>query len=288
MRHCQGSDDIKRLRPAWNPYGNVSEVLFTTPVDVKNKTISKHANMVSVVTEYVAGRLHNHAAIQISYSLEHPFLFYLDDQDAFEMYLVIVPSETTHKIISLKGGYHSILLDPLSSLGRKITAITEKEDLFKNYIKCILENMFLSSLGTAHVSKKACSAHVFMDKLIELTSVFPEPKIDKRIKTAMEKCEKRGGREVALVNLSRWIFLSKSRSYHLFRQETGIAFTKYLRWIKTLEAVRYRYNYRSNLTEAAHMAGFSDASHFSRSFKEMFGIPPSYVLYKSKNINCCC
>jgi len=37
-------------------------------------------------------------------------------------------------------------------------------------------------------------------------------------------------------------------------------------------------------TEAAHMAGFSDQSHFTRSCINMIGVPPSSIIKNSKSI----
>lgn len=288
MQYCRRFAHKKSFRTDRISNGTQSGILMTTPMDARCETVpGKQVSTLGVFTEYASGLLHKHGAIQISYNFEHPFTLYLDDMEGFEVYFGIIPSDTPHKIVDVTGRYQSVLLDPLSPLGKKIGRIAEREDLFKDLIKCIMENIFLLPLGVGPVEMQACSAHNFIEKLTGLASTFPEPEIDGRIEKAMKKCETRGGRELALAHLSRWIFLSKSRSYHLFKQEAGITFTKYLKWIKTLEAVKYRCHYRSNITEAAHMAGFSDASHFSRSFKEMFGIPPSCVLNRSLAADCC-
>jgi AraC-like DNA-binding protein len=37
-----------------------------------------------------------------------------------------------------------------------------------------------------------------------------------------------------------------------------------------------------SLTEAAYQGGFADAAHFSRTFRRMFGLPPSQLLLKQQ------
>lgn len=38
----------------------------------------------------------------------------------------------------------------------------------------------------------------------------------------------------------------------------------------------------SSLTEAAHVAGFADSAHLSRTFRSMFGIAPSFMFERSR------
>ena len=40
----------------------------------------------------------------------------------------------------------------------------------------------------------------------------------------------------------------------------------------------------ASLTEAAHLAGFADSAHLSRTFRAMFGVAPS-LLFKSGHAN---
>ena len=38
----------------------------------------------------------------------------------------------------------------------------------------------------------------------------------------------------------------------------------------------------ANLTEAAHLAGFADSAHLSRTFRAMFGVAPSLLFKPSQ------
>jgi AraC-like DNA-binding protein len=94
----------------------------------------------------------------------------------------------------------------------------------------------------------------------------------------LTQCRIKGGRELHASDLAGWISLSEeSRARHLFKEQAGVSFKRYLKWLKTMEAVKYTCTANSNLTEAAHMAGFSDSAHLSRTFKEMFGLSPSSI-----------
>jgi AraC family transcriptional regulator len=76
---------------------------------------------------------------------------------------------------------------------------------------------------------------------------------------------------VSLADAARHVGLSSGRARHLFVEQTGLPFRTYLLWLRLVRAIEL-YSGGSSLTEAAHGAGFSDSSHFSRTFRRMFGI----------------
>lgn len=80
-------------------------------------------------------------------------------------------------------------------------------------------------------------------------------------------------------DLSRKIYLSKSRLSHLFREQTGMTLHSYLAFEKLNKTFRYFYEGR-NITEACILAGFDSSSHFAATCKRMFGISLSDV-YKA-------
>ena len=58
----------------------------------------------------------------------------------------------------------------------------------------------------------------------------------------------------------------------------GIAYRAFVKWRKllaTLESV----SCGADLTQAAHEGGFADSAHFSRTFKDTFGLTPSDALF---------
>ncbi|MBL4799926.1 MAG: AraC family transcriptional regulator [Oleispira sp.] len=72
-------------------------------------------------------------------------------------------------------------------------------------------------------------------------------------------------------DIAKQLNLSESRFLHLFKQEMHITWRAYLLWRRLLCAVTILMKGRS-ATEAAHVAGFSDSAHLSRTFKKMFGL----------------
>jgi AraC-like DNA-binding protein len=71
--------------------------------------------------------------------------------------------------------------------------------------------------------------------------------------------------------------VSPTRVTHQFTSEIGIPVRRFVLWTRIKRAVEAHRTGR-DLTAAAIEAGFSDAAHFSRTFRAMFGLSPSLVL----------
>lgn len=77
--------------------------------------------------------------------------------------------------------------------------------------------------------------------------------------------------------LAAAVGLSAGRLIHLFTREMGLPIRRYILWLR-LRDVLISAVAGSTLTEAAHHAGFSDSAHLSRTFRGMFGFPPSAIV----------
>lgn len=81
-------------------------------------------------------------------------------------------------------------------------------------------------------------------------------------------------RAINIAELAAQAHLSASRFAHLFRAESGLSLSRYVIWMRlqlALQAVAAG----EKLTAAAHGAGFADAAHLSRCFRQVVGIMPS-------------
>jgi AraC-like DNA-binding protein len=80
--------------------------------------------------------------------------------------------------------------------------------------------------------------------------------------------------------------MSPSRLTHRFTAEVGIPLRAFVPWLRVARAVAEVQRDRAeglapNLTRAALAAGFVDSGHLTRSFKALFGLPPSLVLSRT-------
>ena len=73
------------------------------------------------------------------------------------------------------------------------------------------------------------------------------------------------------------VHLSPSRFAHLFTQQVGLPFRRYMLWRKLTRAMLAIARERT-IAAAAQAADFADAAHVARTFQQMFGIPPSTMM----------
>lgn len=97
--------------------------------------------------------------------------------------------------------------------------------------------------------------------------------IDDRISRSVETLQA-ATKTVSVTQVAASSGLSASRFQHLFTREVGVPFRRYRAWQRLRAAIREA-ALGSNLTTAAHSAGFADQAHFTREFRRTFGAPPS-------------
>jgi AraC-like DNA-binding protein len=80
--------------------------------------------------------------------------------------------------------------------------------------------------------------------------------------------------DMSLEGLAEAVGLSPSRLMHVFTESVGIPLRPYLAWLRVQRSA-CAILAGASLTDAAHVAGFADAAHMSRTFNRKLGFPPS-------------
>ena len=83
--------------------------------------------------------------------------------------------------------------------------------------------------------------------------------------------------DIRIKDIASKAHLSESRYAHLFKEQVGIPFRRFVLWTRLQTTVKSVIEGNS-LTSACYDGGFSDLPHFSKTFFDMFGVPPSSVL----------
>ena len=107
--------------------------------------------------------------------------------------------------------------------------------------------------------------------------VPPTRRLDARITDVLRKIQQADDLRMSLESAAAKAFLSPSRFAHLFKQQIGLPFRGYLLWRKVTRAM-LAIGREGSATTAAYAADFADAAHLTRTFCQMFGIPPSVML----------
>lgn len=105
----------------------------------------------------------------------------------------------------------------------------------------------------------------------------PTRKPDARVAKVLAALSKSQDLRLSLEDAARLVHLSPDRFAHLFKEELGLPFRRYMLWRKLTRAMLAIGRERS-IADAAHGSDFADAAHLTRTFNEMFGIPPSVMM----------
>jgi len=114
----------------------------------------------------------------------------------------------------------------------------------------------------------------------------PRRPIDPRIRRALGIIKQDFLSPPPAAELAAAVGLSPGRLIHLFTQEMGLPIRRYVLWLR-LRDVLFSVAVGKSLTEAAHQAGFSDSPHLSRTFRGMFGFPPSAIADARGRVRLC-
>jgi AraC-like DNA-binding protein len=101
------------------------------------------------------------------------------------------------------------------------------------------------------------------------------PVLHPAVRELLERLRRSGVEDdTSLEGLAGAVGLSSSRLMHVFTESIGIPLRPYLAWLRVQRSA-CAILAGASVTEAAHIAGFADSPHMSRTFKRRLGFPPS-------------
>src|SRR3954452_666898 len=105
----------------------------------------------------------------------------------------------------------------------------------------------------------------------------PSRRLDSRMTTVLRKIRESDDLRMSLEAAAALVHLSPGRFAHLFKDQLGLPFRRYMLWRKLTRAM-LAIGRQSSMADAAHASDFADAAHLTRTFHQMFGIPPSVMM----------
>ena len=105
----------------------------------------------------------------------------------------------------------------------------------------------------------------------------PSRRLDERVTKVLTAIQASDDLRMSVEDAAAMAFLSPSRFAHLFKQQVGLPFRRYMLWRKLTRAMLAIGTERT-IAAAAHASDFADAAHLTRTFYQMFGIPPSVMM----------
>ncbi|TGL24459.1 AraC family transcriptional regulator [Leptospira yanagawae] len=225
---------------------------------------------------------HSHHAVQILFSQNDSIEITSNNIFTIHQQLIVIPHNSIHQF-STRSPYLSIYLDPKTKVANQIlnyakASIDFNIDLSK-FLKFYKE-ISLEQIPPKNISNRL--EEVLLDLFNESNSqnCFGTYKqiIDERVLNCLDLIERYSsqGEPIKPSQLAKVCNLSMFRLVHLFSENVGIPIRSYALWCKMRNAISFLMS-KESMIDSSYRAYFSDQSHFSRSFKRMFGINPSEI-----------
>ncbi|TGL63886.1 AraC family transcriptional regulator [Leptospira ognonensis] len=230
---------------------------------------------------------HSHYAVSLLLTQRNTFQILERNGIPYECDAILIAPNHYHALLAENSDMIVLQFDPKSSdyksiknsLGKERTR-RFKRDLFLDLIpqldQLLAGNMDCSQANTLYYN---ILNRFGMENSQELEQ-------NERMKSALKLIESRLPEPIGVSDLALQIGISEDRFMHWFKEQFGIPLRQYLLW-KRLHIAARLLQTGTNLTDASHAAGFSDQSHLSKTFKKMFGVPPSRFLGRSENFRVC-
>ncbi|SFC30989.1 helix-turn-helix transcriptional regulator [Pseudoalteromonas denitrificans] len=233
-------------------------------------TVLIQAGIVIIYGSSLDAAPHSHHAMQVIWPQKNSNCKFNGNEISE---LIIIDSKIEHQLQMSKGWV--FLIEPKSDLGQELFRKLGGKS-FKTF-----SSATISTIGPPTQEESLAKFLIPLFKALKLTSQSllnnKSTVKDKRIQQILTeldlclhgKCIKPSNWRASEV--AGQLALSESRFLHLFSEELGIAWRPYLLWRRMICAIQAIIN-NTSATEAAHLAGFSDSSHLSRTFRNTFGM----------------
>ena len=221
--------------------------------------------------------LHQHHAIQAVMAIDGEMLIRGKRDDWRAGAGMIVKPDVEHSF-DCNGAMGAMLfVDPESTEGAWLTSATRQG------ITIVPKARLASTIGELRAFVDDPFASLEVGELVQhcIRSLSPRPApartIDERVTRVLSAIRRSDDLRVSLDDAADRACLSPSRFAHLFKQQLGLPFSRYMLWRKLTRAMVAIGSSRT-IADAAQAADFADAAHLTRTFNQMIGMAPSVLM----------
>lgn len=222
-------------------------------------------------------KFHKHYALQISISTKSNLVLSIKNETDVSKSVVFINSKIEHRLIS-ETIQLTILINPLSAIGHQLHLRLSNSNDNKPNDKLASELMGLFD--------EFQSGKITFEELCRLiTQTFTQYKCnceldnhlqEVRVVKAIDFMDKNFEKVLSLEEVAKYCYLSPTRFLHLFKEKTNLNFRRYQLWNKVIKSLPYLQT--NSITDTAYTFGFSDSSHYTRTFIETFGVTPKFFV----------
>ncbi len=224
-------------------------------------------------------KFHKHYAQQISVTSNLQMALTQENGHEHNGQVFFINSQVIHKLESVTEQL-TLLINPVSSIGHQLHINFSGNEfmLRENELSIVLTNQLdlfqKNEIGFEILCSKIDEAFFDFKCKCEKTIHIN----DNRILRAIEYMDKHFETPLNVEQVAELCFLSPTRFLHLFKEKTNLNFRRYQLWNKLVLSLPYLMD--NTVVDTAYKFGFSDNSHYTRTFKETFGVTPKFLSAK--------
>ena len=220
---------------------------------------------------------HAHHALQIVIALEGRVAICGKDGNWSENRAIVVRSDAEHSF-DCNGAFGAMLfVDPESGEGAWLSASLRQDVSIvpDTRVDSILPELRAVAEHPDDTHDVAALVRRCVDGL--RPGHVPTRRLDARVTKVLDAIRESDDLRMSLDKAAELACLSSTRFGHLFRDQVGLPFSRYMLWRKLTRAMVAIASERT-IAAAAHAADFADAAHLTRTFYQMVGMAPSVLM----------
>lgn len=195
--------------------------------------------------------------------------------------LLVVPPQVPHRVESAKPLVLNLLIEADSVDPASLPQFMQTS------CGCAHAPEFVARVRAMHARLLAASgresfADFDFDLLFFGETLAPRA-LDVRIARVIDRLNADPAQSASAQECAGWVHLSFSRFLHLFKEEVGVPFRSFRAWKRARSLLRYVHQ-SGTLTDIALDTGYPDATHFSHSIRQVYGLRPSEILAGSRRL----
>ncbi|MFI5623758.1 helix-turn-helix domain-containing protein [Nocardioides sp. NPDC051685] len=213
---------------------------------------------------------HSGSVTCFALGLDAPFLLRSGQAAPRSVRSALIPARTPHQILSGEGARMLFFyVDPsVAGAASLLDRMTDRADAVAYRHRD--EAALLADWSHAPVP----DPEMLRRRLLDVGEAEPA---DERIRVAMQLLRDRPGERGSAAEMAAAVNLSPSRFLHLFSAHAGTSFRRYRLWAR-MRCAAAAVGQGADLSTAASNAGFASPSHFSDTFRAMFGLTATEML----------
>lgn len=248
-------------------------------------------NVFAFIANGARVEVHYHHCLQIVVSLDNPYDCIIHGNSIKNNMGFLINQTIKHSCKAPQSQVLVIKVNAASTLGVHLknyldgTPFIELSKIFPlSYFQSIFP-LAPDKLNNEHLQK---GTNLFLEKLLiecgQSYNWVMQKQKDERITAALHYINANIDLPLTLQHIADVMHLSKDRARHFFIEHLRSPFLQYVLWLrirKILDAVMHQ---NINLATACVQFGFIDQSHFTRTFRRLYGVPPAAMLKHSRFI----